>query len=556
MKKKSVLFFLIVAVLTLSLLTACTGVTTPSTTTPTTSGTGTTSTTTSLYNEDGQYIGEPKQASYPLSSTQTKLSVYMRDASSGVVGNWSNIKAFQVAAEKLGVTIDFIHPTTGSESDQFNLMIASTELPDVILWDFATTPMGLDQLISDKILLDMDNLIREYAPNFLNVLASNPSYDKEALSNDGRYLVLRTYNEGLPVSGGPTIRGDLLEKYDLDLPVTVDDWTQVMTALKELDPAVQYPLTSGQGRDGSVWFDILLPAYKTSQAFSLDDKTGDVVFGPATENFKNYLTKLNEWYAAGLIDPEFMSNDSRNMNAKLADGTCAVGSLQLNFHIMNITTAARQTNPDFEFEGAAWPVLKAGDKPSIPLPAGITYSGSAVAVTSACEDPVFATQVLDYFYSEEGNDLLSWGIKDESYTVNSDGTKVFTDKIMKSDKSPAEAVLEYAIPLYGFSSVIRGASWAQIATQLPEQVVARDRWLNADTGVSMPKLSVSADDQRDHNMIMNEVNTHVQEMYIKFITGEASLDSAWDSYVNTLNGMGLETAIGYMADAYELYKAR
>jgi putative aldouronate transport system substrate-binding protein len=558
MKKKPVLFLLIVTVLSFALLTACSGVSEVTTTLTTKASESPTTTSASLYNADGQYIGEPKQAVYPLKSAQTKLTIYMKDASNGIVGNWGNIKAFQVAGQKLGVTLEFIHPTVGSEADQFNLMIASQELPDVIAWDFSTTPMGLAQLVTDGILLDMDNKIREYAPNFLKVLNSNPKYKKEALSNEGHYLALPSYNEGLPVSGGPTIRGDLLKKYSLTVPVTVDDWTQVMTALKEKDSAVKYPLTTGKGRDGSVWFDIILPAYNTAQSFCLDDKTGAVVYGPSTANFKSYLTKLNEWYAAGLIDPEFMSNDGKSMNAKLTDGTCVAGSLQLNMHIMSITKVARATNPDFAFEGATWPVLKKGDKPSLPLPAGLTYSGGAAALTSDCKDPVMATQVLDFFYSKEGNDLLSWGIENESYKVNTDGTKTFTDKIMNNPdkKSPAESILAYAIPLYGFSDVIQTGPWAQIATQLPEQAVARSRWIDAGTGVNMPKLSVAANDQRDFSMIMNEVNTYTQEMYIKFITGQANLSSDWDTYVNTLKGMKLETATGYMAAVYKLYQTR
>lgn len=502
--------------------------------------------------------GEPQQAVYPLSSEKKTLTIYMKDATSGVVGNWSNIKAFQVAAEKLGVEIEFIHPAVGSEADQFNLMIASNEYPDIILWDFATTPMGLEQLVEDGILIDMDSYIRQYAPNFLNVLNHNDDFMKEALSNDGHYLAMRSYNEMVPISGGPTIRGDLLAKYGLEVPVTVDDWTHVMTTLKNEDADVQYPLTTGKGRDGSVGFDLILPAYQTAMGFCKDPETGAVVYGPADDNFKDYLSKLNEWYEAGLIDPEFMSNDSKSMNAKLTDGTCVAGSLQLNYHIMNISRAAREFNPDFEFVGATWPVLQPGDTPAYPLPNGITYSGGAIAITSDCEDPVLATQMLDYFYSDEGNELLCWGIEGESYEVGADGKKSFTEAIMNAPdgKSPQEAILEYAIPMYGFANIIKNDSYVPMATLLPEQAVARERWLAAESGVNLPKLTVAAEDQNDYNMIMNEINTYVQEMCIKFITGQADLEGDWASYVSTLNGMGLETVTQYMTTAYELYQAR
>ena len=165
---------------------------------------------------------------------------------------------------------------------------------------------------------------------------------------------------------------------------------------------------------------------------------------------------------------------------------------------------------------------------------------------------------IDFFYSEEGQLLLGWGIEGESYTVNDDGTKQYTDTIMNNPdgKTPAQAILEFSIPMYGFCNQIREDSYVPMVTTLPEQAVARERWLDADWGVNIPRLNVAADVQSDYTMLMNDITTYVQEMYIQFITGQASLDTDWESYVNGLNGMGLETATQYMADAYVLYQQR
>lgn len=496
--------------------------------------------------------------SYPLTTENKTLTVYMKDSTSGVVGDFANIEAFQVATEKLGVTIDFIHPAVGSESDQFNLMIASKQYPDVIFWDYSSTPMGLEQLIDEGVLINMDEYIKKYAPNYLAVLENRDDFRKEATANDGTLSAMYSFSARAPISGGPTLRGDMLKQYDLELPTTVDEWTEVMTTLKEKDPAVQYPLTTGQNRDGSVWFDLLLPAYKTSNGFCLDGETGSIVYGPTTENYKNYVSKLNEWYVAGLIDPEFMSNDGRAMNAKLADGTCVAGSLQLNYHIANITNNARQDNPSFEFEGAKWPVLNEGDTVNFNINGGLYFSGNQAGITRACEDPVLATQVMDYFYSEEGNNLLCWGIEGKSYTVNADGSKTYTDEIMKNPegKTPQEAILKYSIPTFNFTNIILPDSYTPMVTTLPEQAVARDRWLDAEPGVNIPKLTVASDKQSDYNMIMNEVITYLQEMYIRFISGQSSLETDWETYINVLNGMGIESAVEMQREAFELYKVR
>lgn len=500
---------------------------------------------------------EPVQATYPLADGDKTITVYMRDSTNGAIPDWSEIKGMKAAAERLGVTIDFITPAVGSESDQFNLMIASGEYPDIILWDFSSTPMTLAEMVDSGVLIDMDEYIRQYAPNYLSVLNSKEEYIKEATADNGHLQAMYAFNSDVPISGGPTIRADLLEQYGLEVPQTIDDWTNVMTVMKE--NGVEYPMTGGRNRDGSIWFTDFMSPYLTSNTFCLDDETGSVVYGPSTENFREYLRQLNAWYTAGLIDPEFISNDGTAMNAKLTDGRSVCGStLQLSYHIGNITAVARETNPDFEFVGCPWPVLNEGDEPVFTLKTGVYYSGKQAAITSACEDPVLATQFLDYFYSEEGENYLCWGIEGESYTVNEDGTKTFTDYIMNNPdgKTPQEAIMEFATPTFNFANVMLSEPYNQIVTILPEQAAARATWLDAGSGVMMPRVNIASDVQSDYSMLMNDIETYVQEMYIQFIVGDASLDNDWETYVNTMNGMGLETATQYVTEAYERYQAR
>lgn len=548
-KGKRILSLLLAALMILS-LAACGG------TGDTTSSGSPEGNNTSGPDASGNENATPQEATYPLTTEKKTLSVYIRDNSSGVIGDYGRVAAFQAAADKLGVELEFVHPTTGGEADQFNLMIGSGKYPDIIVWEFSTAAMGLSELIDSGILIDMDGLIRQYAPNYLKVLERDPSYPKEVRSDEGKYQAFYTFNVSIPLSSGPVFREDLLAKYNLELPETVDEWTNVMTTLKEKDPNVSYPLTASKSYVGEVWFRELLPAYNTRTEFCLGDN-GQVVYGPATENFKAYLAKLAEWYKAGLIDPEFMSNDNKALNARIADGTSAVATMAVGSGIRSITENTRPSNPDFKLTGVAWPVLNAGDASSYVLEGGVAHTGVQAAITSSCADPVLATQVLDYFYSEEGGDLISWGIEGESYTVEN-GKKTFTDKIMNSSdgRSASEAILDYALPVYGFVNAMDNDAYIQMNITLPEQGEARTLWQSLDSGANLPKLVVAQEDADEYRMILNEVKTYVQEMYIKFITGQANLDSDWDTYLNTLNGMDLPYATECMQKAYEAYQNR
>ena len=550
MKKGKRILSLLLATLMILSLAACGG------TGDTTSSGSPEGNNTSAPDVSGNEDVTPQEATYPLTTEKKTLSVYIRDNSSGVIGDYGRVAAFQAAAERLGVELEFVHPTTGGEADQFNLMIGSGKYPDIIVWEFSTAAMGLSELIDSGILIDMDGLIRQYAPNYLKVLERDPSYPKEVRSDEGKYQAFYTFNVSIPLSSGPVFREDLLAKYGLELPKTVDEWTNVMTTLKEKDPNVSYPLTASKSYVGEVWFRELLPAYNTRTEFCLGDN-GQVVYGPATENFKAYLAKLAEWYNAGLIDPEFMSNDNKALNAKIADGTSAVATMAIGSGIRSITENTRPNNPDFKLTGVAWPVLNAGDTSSYVLEGGVAHTSVQAAITSSCADPVLATQVLDYFYSEEGGNLISWGIEGESYTVEN-GKKTFTDKIMNSPdgRSASEAILDYALPVYGFVNAMDNDAYIQMNITLPEQGEARTLWQSLDSGANLPKLVVAQEDADEYRMILNEVKTYVQEMYIKFITGQANLDSDWDTYMNTLNGLDLPYATECMQKAYNAYQNR
>lgn len=171
--KKRLLALGLTMALALTCLTACGGSASSSA-----SSSAAASGSTSTAQEEGQYTGEPEPLTLPLSEEPKTITVYARNSSSGVLSDYGQLKAFQEAAERLGVTIEWIMPAQGSESDQFNLMVASGEYPDIIFWDFSSTPMKLTGLLDDGIVIPMDNLIRQYAPNYLAWLESDEAMSK------------------------------------------------------------------------------------------------------------------------------------------------------------------------------------------------------------------------------------------------------------------------------------------------------------------------------------------------------------------------------------------
>ncbi|MBP3543564.1 MAG: extracellular solute-binding protein, partial [Lachnospiraceae bacterium] len=416
----------------------------------------------------------PVKAGYPLTTEKKQLTVYSKNSLSSNIANYNEIAAFDRAAEKLGVELVWSHPVSGSETDQYNLMIASQDLPDIIFWDFSSTSSKLTGLLDNGSVIDMDPMIRQYAPNYLKALEQDEILKKQALNDEGKLCAMYKLEPTLErlVTNGPIMRKDLLDQYGLEVPMTIEDWYQTLSTFKA--NGVEAPLAvCPSSKSTHLYF--TMSAFKTYYSFYADPETDAVTFGPITENYKAWLKELNRWYEAGLIDPEFNATDRKTLAANMSNGKSAAGAAALSSGIGNYTRSAKEMIPNYELVGCPWPVQTEGDTPYvINYEAAVRVGGMGAVVTSSCEDPVLAVQALDYFYGEEGQDLMNWGIEGETYTVNADGTKTFTDMVMNAPdgQTPAQVMSKYAMPSQGFTKTMDFEAWKQINLSLPEQAEA------------------------------------------------------------------------------------
>lgn len=67
-------------------------------------------------------------------------------------------------------------------------------------------------------------------------------------------------------------------------------------------------------------------------------------------------------------------------------------------------------------------------------------------------------------------------------------------------------------------------------------------------------LSFSSEQDAERRAAMADIETYVDEMVMAFISGRESLDN-WDSYVETVKGMGIDNVIGIYQDAIDAWNA-
>ncbi|MGL6173275.1 MAG: extracellular solute-binding protein [Cellulosilyticaceae bacterium] len=461
-----------------------------------------------------------------------------------ILKNYSESKMYQELEKRTGVKVEFVHPPQGSEKEQFNIMINSGDYPDMISQPSAYTG-GNDKAIDDGVYLRLNELIEENAPNYKALRDGNTEIARQTITDAGNIWSMACIQEDIEPSWlGPAFRMDILEKYGLEAPVTLDDWENTLRTLK--DNGIKYPLLfPSTGVDSVGTF---VSAFGIGPAYyrTADQK---VKFGPADPEFKQYLELMNKWYKEGLIDPEFVTRDGKSTEALITSGDAAsmiTASGSIDFY----QGTMRLSDPNVKWLGVESPVLKEGDTIEY-RQSNNHYKGCDTVVTSACKDPAGAVAWLDYAYGEEGYYLFNYGLEGVSYEMV-DGEPQFTELMTNNPDNLSYPVLAWNYKLH-MGPYLR--SWDAEPPMSEEVNLSRDIWTKAGYSMVLPPLSRTADESKEYSKVSTEITTYVEEMTVKYITGVEPLES-FDKYVEQLNKLGLQTAIDINQAALERYNQR
>lgn len=198
----------------------------------------------------------------------------------------------------------------GDAYDQkVSMAIASGDLPDIM----AVNAETLKQLVDNDMIADLTDVYKSSASDYIKEMYD--SYDGRALDAatiDGKLMALpSTSNANIPTM--LWLRKDWMDQLGLDAPKTVEDMEKILAAFVQKDPGgngkgntVGLALSpSIGGLYGSLFqADNILSTYNSFPRQWIE-QDGKVVYGSITDETKQGLGKLAEWYKKGLIDPQF-----------------------------------------------------------------------------------------------------------------------------------------------------------------------------------------------------------------------------------------------------------
>ncbi len=447
-----------------------------------------------------------------------------------------NLDLWKAIEEKTGVKIEW-HCYADYDNTVNPMIAAGQQLPDIMMVTPTYSNSGVFELGRDGIIIPLEDLINQYAPDIKKYLDENPDIKSIITAPDGVIYALPDISKGsndIAFMNSLMIRQDWLDALKLPVPVTLDDWHTVLTAFKENDMAgngTTIPF-SGFFGDSSSALQVFYPAFGLPVGATdwWYDKDGKAFNIRTTPEFKEFLKVMSQWYAEGLIDME-KARDESAYQAFIATGVSGT-VVHLSQYIDNYTNLVSSAVP-----GASYTLV---DHPKGPDGTAKIVKRSATSncygITKDCKDPVMAIKWINFLFSDMGITCNQWGLEGVTYEMVN-GRPQYTDYVLHNPDglSPVNALRKLGVANNVFSITTAEASLARRTLGAEKPFIVRNMQNLVEP---WPPIMLLKEEQDIVKMYNTDYATYRDEMYGKFIRGEESLDN-FDSYVKTMNDIGM-----------------
>ncbi|WP_245832986.1 extracellular solute-binding protein [Oceanobacillus timonensis] len=496
---------------------------------------------------------EVNKEGFPIVDEEIQLT--MMAPGSGVE-EWENMELLKDYAEKTNIQFQYVTPPISDFQTKLNLAFTSGDTGDIIYGagtDNLTPGMEVDYG-EQGVLMPLEELIEEYAPNLKKLLEERPDIKKSITTVDGHIYSLPMVSDETTAqwyTGPLWYNGKWLEELGVEeLPKTTDEFYELLKRFKEEDPngngqADEIPLLDVKMESSRPW---LLAAFGIKE-WGIEENNGKVRYTPMEEAYKEYLTYMNKLYEEGLLDSETFSQSDEQKKAKGQDSRIGVFPDWYSFFTTGESEEEAVENPMF------YPLTNDDSKdPVIPLGHGMTRGIFSISENNP--NPEASIRWIDHFYSSEGFEYLNMGPEGYLWEWEDEekGTKQKLDTPEGYESS--EDYRGSLTPDYGITT----PSLRNDLDSLGEDTVF-EQFIKKETAekiepygeIGYPLVYLTKEEQKEVNNIEVDLKSYVEQMEAKFITGVEPL-SNWDNYVDTIEKMNIERYVEIHQDAYNRWK--
>ena len=442
-----------------------------------------------------------------------------------------------VALEALtNVDVEWIIPPRESFGEQLSLTLASKDLPDII------NSISVDAWVEGGEQGAFIDLVPyfDYMPNILEW-----SYAEglaQSYVGDKMYAIPR----GTIVRGDPyMVRKDWVDALGLEVPTTLDEYYEFMKAFAYDDPdgngendtyAFSDRTADGWFISASTHFIGLFNAMGFGFGWQ-EDENGQLYETTMVPEFKEAILFIKKLMDEKIIDPNIITN--QNYMEPFYNGVAGMARSYAGSYSTTLDLI-KEKDPDGEVMFIQVPEGKDG---TVKRVAGSKGSNGWTVITTNSENPEAAVLFIDSFLSEEGWDIICYGIEDVDYTLEGD-QKVFTDNFA-----------DYSIWRKWLGVVRRPVSipYYLDSNMDPELLAYSSEWLDKSIAVGVDDKSLGRSTETMAEMASGDWKAQFEEVCMSIIYGKKPIE-AWDELLVKYNEAGFEQVTAEMNEWYADFK--
>lgn len=462
--------------------------------------------------------------------------------------------------EKTNVHLKVLYSTNVTENtEKLNILMNTGDYPD-ILFKSGISPDQLSDLGGEGVILALDDLL-QYVPNYCAIIDERGDWPAVTSSDGHIYSLFEISKPNVGNTPHMWINQQWLDNLGLTMPTNPDEFYNVLKAFKEQDadgdgdPSNEIPwIASGDitpVEDIMPLFGFNMQGWWDPWVVSEDGQS--IEFFPATERYKDVLALITKCYEEGLLYKDTFSITNEQICAMGQTGESigvfchwhpgnVVGYYDKNAEVNHITEYVAMV----PFEGAKWPTA-----------GGLNRGG--FAITDKCEYPEIMMAWVNLMYSEEGVRVANYGFEGDTYDLV-DGQVKMRDKDNPSEtwgENVDHALLQMGggvfAPITTYTELdtyydLEADPTCRVLLDTYEKFEELDKFYPA-----WPALALTEEESQANADINADADAYRLSYRAEVITGKKNLDETWDEYLETLNKMGLQTAVDNMNAAYARY---
>jgi putative aldouronate transport system substrate-binding protein len=558
--KKLLSISLCIVIMILTLLSGCAN--TSSQPTPSSNKEEITDGTKEINSEEVSKYDEP--GTFPLTEKKETLTIFaglmpfVEDLETNDFTKWYE--------EKTNVHVEWDIVPVKNLTERRNVLLASGDYPDVFM-NTRISSSQADIYALQGAFVPIDDLIEKYGVEFKKAVEKVPEMIDISRASDGKIYGLPDLNECYHCMYAQRmwINKTWLEKLNLKMPETTDDFYKVLKAFKDNDPngngkADEIPLAGAINGWSMEVIPYLMSSFIYTDRYLPYLEDGKIIVPYDKEGWKEGLKYINKLYDEGLLYPESFTMDKSQLKQLGENPDVPVLGAASAAWYGQFTTNLGDSGR-YKMYNSAVPPLEG--------PNGVRttyYEGEKVVpykyiITKDCNNPELAFRWADWFYTQEATLRTVFGVPDKDWRYAEEGEiglngkqaiyTTISEKGQMSNKSwnqMAPAFRDNDFRLGQSRSDAPEGDQVEVvlyqeAKEKYEPYSIKENWI--------PPVMFTEDESAEYEDLKLTIENYVKQSAAQFITGVKDIEKGWDSYVKELENIGVDRYLELYQNAYD-----